>query len=164
MKKIFLIVTIVATAFMQNSFAQPVPTSREETTTAPSQLLQSYLSIKNALVAGKPANASAGADEFVKALNDIDIKIINEATRNALLKDATHIAESKDISHQRELFSAFSDNMIALAKTVKLSEEPLYLAYCPMKKSSWLSSEKTIKNPYYGSSMLTCGSIKETIK
>lgn len=157
MKKIFLIVTIVSTAFVQNSFAQ-------DKTTEPSQLLQSYLSIKNALVSGNTANASAGAEEFVKTLNGIDGKIINEATRTVLLKDATHIAASKDISHQREHFSAFSDNMIALAKAVKLSEEPLYLAYCPMKKSSWLSSEKAIKNPYYGSSMLTCGSVKETLK
>ncbi len=54
--------------------------------------------------------------------------------------------------------------MIVLAKVVKLSEEPLYLDYCPMKKSSWLSNDKAIKNPYFGSSMLTCGSVKETLK
>lgn len=156
MKKIFLIVTIVTTSFVQ-SFAQ-------DKTAAPSQLLQSYLSIKNALVVGNNANASTGADEFVKTLNGVGDKIINEATRTALLKDATHIAASKDISHQREHFSAFSGNMIALAKAVKLSDEPLYMAYCPMKKASWLSTEKAIKNPYYGSSMLTCGSVKETIK
>ena len=28
----------------------------------------------------------------------------------------------------------------------------------------WLSEEQAIKNPYYGSSMLTCGKITETIK
>ena len=157
MKTIFLIVTLVATAFVQNSFSQ-------DKATAPSQLLQSYLSIKNALVAGKSANASDGADEFVKTLNGIDDKIINEATRTALLKDATHIMASKDIQHQRENFSAFSGNMVALAKAVKLSEDPVYLAYCPMKKSYWLSSESTIRNPYFGSAMLTCGKVEETLK
>ena len=30
-----------------------------------------------------------------------------------------------------------------------------------MKKAAWLSSEKQIKNPYYGSSMLTCGEVTE---
>jgi hypothetical protein len=36
--------------------------------------------------------------------------------------------------------------------------------YCPMKKSNWLSNEKTVKNPYYGSAMLTCGEVTGTIK
>ncbi|MGY4386382.1 hypothetical protein ACVWYN_003435 [Pedobacter sp. UYP24] len=32
-----------------------------------------------------------------------------------------------------------------------------------MKKSSWLSSEKAVKNPYFGSAMLACGSVQETL-
>jgi len=32
-----------------------------------------------------------------------------------------------------------------------------------MKKAVWLSNEKAIKNPYYGSQMLTCGKVVETI-
>ncbi|RYF87461.1 MAG: DUF3347 domain-containing protein, partial [Chitinophagaceae bacterium] len=46
--------------------------------------------------------------------------------------------------------------------SLKLSSQPIYLQYCPMKKASWLSSEKQIRNPYYGSSMLTCGEVTET--
>ena len=93
----------------------------------------------------------------------LDSNAINEASRDALLKDATHISESKDIKHQREHFAPFSDNMIALAKTVKLSTAPVYQQYCPMKKASWLSNQQGIKNPYYGSAMLTCGSVKATL-
>jgi hypothetical protein len=81
-----------------------------------------------------------------------------------LLKDAGKIVESNDLAKQREVFSNFSDNLIAVAKAVKLSDKEIYLQYCPMKKASWLSSEKAIKNPYYGSSMLTCGTVKETLK
>jgi hypothetical protein len=32
------------------------------------------------------------------------------------------------------------------------------------KGADWLSKEKEIKNPYYGSQMLNCGSVEETIK
>jgi hypothetical protein len=32
------------------------------------------------------------------------------------------------------------------------------------KGANWLSKESTIKNPYYGSQMLTCGKTVETIK
>jgi len=155
MKNIFFIVALFSTAFVQMSFAQD---------NAKTQLLLSYYDIKNALVAGNANTASIKAEEFVKTLNSIDTKIINEATRDALLKDAGHILDSKDIKHQREHFASFSTNMYTLAKAVKLTEEPVYYAYCPMKKKHWLSSEPAIKNPYFGSAMLTCGKLEETLK
>ena len=158
MKKIFLIVAFIGTTFVQQSFAQ------DSTKVQPSQLLHSYLDIKNALVADNANTASMKAEEFVKTLNGIDPKIINEATRDALLKDASHISKTKDIAHQREHFATFSTNMYALAKTVKLTTQPVYYAYCPMKKTRWLSTEIAIKNPYFGSSMLTCGKVEETLK
>jgi hypothetical protein len=33
-----------------------------------------------------------------------------------------------------------------------------------MADGSWLSDEKQIANPYYGKSMLSCGSVKSEIK
>jgi hypothetical protein len=39
--------------------------------------------------------------------------------------------------------------------------ESVYYQYCPMKKMYWLSKEETIKNPYYGSKMLTCGNVSD---
>ena len=148
-----------ATAFVQQIFAQD--TQKE---TQLSQLLHSYYDIKDALVAGNAATASLNAADFVKHLNGIDVKLISRDNSTALLKDATHISESKDIKHQREHFANFSTNMFALAKSVKLTSDPIYESYCPMKKAYWLSSDKAIKNPYFGSAMLTCGSIKETLK
>ena len=158
MKKIFFIVAISATALVYNSFAQ------DSTITRPSQLLASYYNIKNAMVAGNSGTASISATEFVKILNGCDSKIVNDVTRVALLKDAAQIAESKDMRHQREHFAGFSTNMYALAKAVKLTTDPVYYTYCPMKKAHWLSSESIIKNPYFGNAMLTCGTVEETLK
>ncbi|HQS04066.1 MAG: hypothetical protein B7Y15_12705 [Bacteroidetes bacterium 24-39-8] len=157
MKKVIFLAALLVVASINNSFGQT------NLKTDPSQLLTLYYDIKDALVSGNANTASAKAEDFVKAINSIDIKAFNEASREALLKDATHISESKDIKHQREHFAPFSDNMITLAKTVKLSAEPVYQQYCPMKKASWLSSQQAIKNPYYGSAMLTCGSVKATL-
>lgn len=157
MKKILFLSALFITTSVNISFAQT--SSKKD----PSQLLTLYYDIKDALVGGNANTASAKAEDFVKTLNSVDINAFNEASRDALLKDATHISESKDIKHQREHFAPFSDNMIALAKTVKLSAEPVYQQYCPMKKSSWLSNQQAIKNPYYGSAMLTCGSVKATL-
>jgi hypothetical protein len=117
-----------------------------------SNLLTSYYNIKNALVSSNANTAAAQADEFVKALKAIDIKSLSEADRKALeplqeklVFDAEHIAETKDISHQRDHFESFSENFYKLAKAVKLSDKPIYQSY-------------------YGSQMLTCGKVSDTIK
>lgn len=158
MKKIIVSVAIFATMLVQSSFAQD---------TAPqdklSSLLSQYYSLKNALVAGDGNAASTSADAFSKTLNSIDHAVVPEESMTALLKDATALSQTKDVKKQRDYFSTFSTNMAALSKTVKLTSEPIYQAYCPMKKASWLSSDKTIKNPYFGSAMLTCGKVVETI-
>jgi hypothetical protein len=126
--------------------------------------LSIYYDIKDALVGSNATIAATKAEDFVKAINSADSKIINDANRDALLKDAMAISLTKDLKDQRVHFAPFSDNMFALAKTVKLSTEPVYQQYCPMKKAHWLSSEASIKNPYYGSAMLTCGKVEATLK
>ncbi|MEO6136121.1 MAG: DUF3347 domain-containing protein [Ginsengibacter sp.] len=158
MNKILLSVAICATVFVQQSFAQntSVPQS--------SELLASYYNIKNALVNGDADKAAVSAELFVKNINGTGAELIHKSDKEALLKDANKIAATKDLKKQREYFSAFSVNMYALAKSVKLNSEPVYYQYCPMKKAYWLSGDKAIKNPYYGSAMLTCGKVTETIQ
>jgi hypothetical protein len=159
MKKIILAaVAFLITASFYKSSAQDSTQQYQL-----SQLLSQYYNIKDALVAGKSNLASAKAEEFIKVANTIDYKVISEGNINALLKDATPISESKDIKTQREHFANLSNNMTTLAKAMKLTNQSIYQAYCPMKKANWLSSDKEIKNPYYGSAMLTCGKVVETI-
>jgi hypothetical protein len=158
MKKSILVIALLATIFVQRTFAQDSTQQHQL-----SQLLTQYYNIKDALVAGNGYLASIKAEEFIKTANSIDYKVISEGNINALLKDATPVSETKDIKVQREHFSNLSNNMASLAKSVKLTTEPIYQAYCPMKKANWLSNDKAIKNPYYGSAMLTCGKVVETI-
>jgi hypothetical protein len=74
---------------------------------------------------------------------------------------AEHIVKSP-LEHQREHFESLStdvSDLVALLGT----DKTLYQDYCPMVKASWLSETKDIKNPFYGSKMLTCGTIKKQI-
>lgn len=158
MKKLIILIAFIASGSVQHIIAQT--TSNQ---TPLSTLLTQYYQIKDALVGSNGAAASQKADEFLKTLNSIDYKVISEGNVNALLKDATAISATKDLKKQREYFPNFSNNMIVLAKTLKLTSEPIYQAYCPMKKANWLAGDKVIKNPYYGSSMLTCGQVVQTI-
>ena len=156
MKKIFLLLALFVTAFIQQGFAQD--------SIGTSHLLHSYYDIKNALVAGNANTASVKATELVMILAGIDNKVISEANALSLMRDAQVISESNDIKVQRLHLATLSSNMFALAKIVKLSAQPIYYAYCSMKKAYWLSSETAVKNPYYGTAMLTCGKVIETLK
>jgi Protein of unknown function (DUF3347) len=129
-----------------------------------------YVALKDALVSGDAKAASAAAALFytevtgIKAgsLNGADQKVF-QPLQSKLSADAKIIAGEAGIAKQREIFARLSLDMITLAKGVKLSTLPFYVDYCPMKKASWLSAEKAIKNPYYGASMLTCGKITDTL-
>ena len=146
-------------------------TVQAQTGTKLQAVLNQYNAVKNSLVAGDVAKAGVSANEFVKSVNSVEVKALPAAEQKAfqslqakLLADALGIATSKDVSKQRETFASLSNSMISLAKATKITEGSIYIDYCPMKKSSWLSDEKAIKNPYYGNAMLTCGNVKETIK
>ncbi|HEK21385.1 MAG TPA: DUF3347 domain-containing protein [Bacteroidetes bacterium] len=164
MKKILLMAALIATSITQQLFAQDVKPSPL------TPLLTSYYSVKNALVASSSQDAAASSAELGRLLSAVNMKSLPAADMNAFMSlqeklalDARHIAESKDIAHQREHFADLSANFYKLAKAVKLTGQAVYYDYCPMKKSYWLSAEAPIKNPYYGSQMLTCGKVSETL-
>lgn len=157
MKKSFLATGLVPFA-VTKSFAKDMTELSQ-----PFQLLIQYYQIKDALVAGNATRAATNAKAFLKIANSIDYKVISEENINALIKDATIISEIKNIKKQRSQFANLSANMVRLAKAKKLSEGPVYEIYCPMKKANWLSSSKTIKNPYLGSAILTSGKVVDTI-
>ena len=66
MKKIFLVVALIAIIFIQNSFAQ------DSTKSQSSPLLTSYYNLKDALVASNANTAAVSATLFIKAVNDLD--------------------------------------------------------------------------------------------
>ncbi|MBF8457394.1 DUF3347 domain-containing protein [Kaistella sp. G5-32] len=129
-----------------------------------SNLYQNYLNIKTALAADNSDDASKAANTFIKSASMVDYKVLSEGNLDVLRKDASIIAESRSIETQRGSFMALSKNMIALTQNFKLSNDTVFVQYCPMADASWLSAEKAVKNPFYGKSMLTCGSVKAEIK
>lgn len=158
MKKLLLLVALIATTITQETSAQDSGKQHELP-----QLLSYYYNIKNALVTGDVNSAASNADQFSRTANTIDFKVISEGNIQILSKDAGKISSTKDLKKQRDYFATLSSNMASVAKVTKLGNQPVYVQYCPMKKASWLSSEKQIRNPYYGSSMLTCGEVTETL-
>ncbi len=137
-------------------------------------LFDTYFLVKNALVKSDGNSAKTNATELLSAINAVemekleaDVHIIWMKVEKNLKNDSKSISETKDIKIQRDYFDTLSVNMYELIKTSK-QETPVYYQNCPMandgKGANWLSKENAIKNPYYGSMMLTCGKTIETIK
>ena len=137
-------------------------------------VFDSYFSLKDALVKTDGNVASTKAKDLQTAVNAVkmeklamDVHNVWMKVLNSLKEDTESINATKDISKQRDHFMSLSKNMYALIKVVK-PVETVYYQFCPManegKGANWLSKENGIKNPYYGSQMLTCGKTVETFK
>ncbi|MDR6515427.1 DUF3347 domain-containing protein [Chryseobacterium camelliae] len=129
-----------------------------------SKLYQNYIAIKAALASDDAGKAAKSASEFVRTASTVKNNTIPAKNLATLKNEAAGIAKTGNISAQREIFHHLSDDMYTLSRQFSFSEKPVYLQYCPMAEAGWLSNEEKIVNPYYGSSMLTCGTVKSTIK
>jgi hypothetical protein len=155
MKKIVFVLAIMAAAFVSKGFAQEAG----KDISLP-EMLPGYYAIKDALVSSNATLASDKASEFVGVLNKTTSKTTASAEKASILTELKKIASTKDLEKQRSSFSKLSTGMVAVVKsTATTPAEPVYQFFCPMKKTVWLSNKKEVKNPYYGSAMLTCGSI-----
>lgn len=135
---------------------------------------ENYFSVKDALTKSDGNAASEKAKELLASFLAVKMETLKTEEYTVWMKvkddlstDAEHISETKEVSHQRDHFSTLSKNIYQLVKVSK-NATPVYYQHCPMfndgKGADWLSKESAIKNPYYGSQMLSCGKTIETIK
>ncbi|WP_431133885.1 DUF3347 domain-containing protein [Psychroserpens mesophilus] len=133
-------------------------------------ILKDYFNLKDALVVDDEAKAKKIGASLEKSLENLDVSKYTDAQKLEL-KDiildakehAEHISKSP-IAHQREHFKVLSKDIIDMVAITGASNK-LYEQYCPMyeKGSAWLSMNKEVRNPYYGSKMLKCGKVQREI-
>ncbi|AZA53829.1 MULTISPECIES: DUF3347 domain-containing protein [Chryseobacterium] len=137
-------------------------------------IVKDYLALKNALVADNDRAAANAGKQLLTTFKNVDMKSI-PADKHSKYMDiaddakehAEHIgANAGKIDHQREHLAMLSKDVSDLIVLFG-STQKLYQDYCPMyndgKGAIWISEAKAIKNPYYGSQMLTCGSVKKEL-
>lgn len=117
-----------------------------------------YINVKTTLVNSDSKAASIAISAFYEAVKNDG----NFAQKADLLKATEKLSKASSIEKQRAAFNDVSTAMWELVKNSDKINQTVYYQYCPMKKAYWLSKEKDIKNPYYGSAMLTCGNVAET--
>lgn len=135
---------------------------------------EAYFELKDALIRSDSKMVAGKATALSEAVDKADMGKMNDKQHNAWMKvyktigeKATAISKSSNIEAQRKAFVSLSDQMIQLAPDAQL-DFTIYQQHCPMYNdgdgADWLSKENAVKNPYYGSQMLTCGKTVKTIK
>ena len=134
-----------------------------------------YLKWKEALANDDFKVAQKNATDMKSALDKINKVLFKGNAHNAwvgfqsnLSTGLEHVHHFSDIEQLRKAFQAVSGTMITMTETFTPLSKIIYVQHCPMadnnRGAEWLSSEKEIRNPYFGNSMLTCGEVTKEIK
>ncbi len=119
------------------------------------QLIDNYIELKNSLV-------NDNFEVSKKAYQNLMSKFSNYS--NTAFKSSK---DFKNIDDLRDSFVKISDEIITLVNTSNPMENKIYVQQCPMANqsqgASWLSFSQEVKNPYYGASMLKCGSVIDSM-
>jgi hypothetical protein len=122
----------------------------------PAALVDPYLQVQVALSADQFDGVAAHGEAIQKAAATLG------PDAQGIVSGAKQLAAAKDITAARTAFGEVSTALAEYAEKTKSGFGPdVRLAYCPMVDKPWLTKDKTIRNPYYGASMLTCGSFKK---
>lgn len=124
------------------------------------QLADSYLAVKNALVDGDASRAATASGPLSTAITGL---AADDKTKAELLKQVSAISKSADLEKQRQALAQLSVQLWPILKT-QAGATTLYYAYCPMKKAYWISDQPEIRNPFFGKQMLSCGKVESTTK
>jgi len=137
-------------------------------------VFDNYFGVKDALVKTNGKVASGKSKILLNSIKlvqmdklPMDVHTVWMKVLKSLQENASFISGTSDVAKQRNKFMNLTKDIYALIKVAGY-EESVYFQHCPMynegKDADWLSKEKEIKNPYYGSEMLNCGSIVEKIE
>ena len=139
-------------------------------------IIKAYLKMKDSFVATDEAKVEKDTKFVLSELNKVDMGLLKGDAHSEWMKlkkpikdNLNGIVRMKGIEMRRSHFSVVSDK---LTKAIDLfgikSNQPVYLEFCPMafddKGAFWISSDKEIKNPYFGDKMLKCGEVKRELK
>lgn len=77
-----------------------------------------------------------------------------------LANQADALAKAKDIAAARQTFKAVSGYLIQYLKASSVPIGTFHEVHCSMANLNWLQNDVTVRNPFFGKSMLHCGTFK----
>lgn len=140
-----------------------------------SEVYNATLKLTDSFISGDAEKISNSSSIVKETLGKVDMSLLksseahmdwmmNLKVMNAALDQ---ISSTEDIKDQRTAYASFNKALYKSIKAFGTTTETIYYQHCPMALDSqgafWLSNNKEIRNPFFGGSMLSCGSTSETI-
>jgi len=140
-----------------------------------SSIFSAYIIFKDKLVESDANAAFTESQNLIKQIESTNMNLFTGDSHNywmtksmLVLTSLKEIKQNGNIDEIRKSFIPISENLIKIFKAFGTGNNKAYVQFCPMANQNigafWLSSQKEIKNPFYGSMMLTCGETRDTIK
>ena len=146
------LVLLIATACAPAPMTDKTPKAGGEMSRA---VLDPYLEIQAALSGDSMDGVTQHAGEIATASAALGAPAMKIDTA------AVQLAATAEIERAREKFGDLSEAIDTYMTGLKLhAPEGVKVAVCPMVRKPWLQTASTIDNPYFGKSMLTCGSFR----
>lgn len=200
MLKMYLVITMITSVYF--TFCSSSDNNSEEKAVPPhltrdsknseifnksfEKLLNSYYSIKDALVEYDTIKANAASKDLAAHAENLNIQeikndssgVIKETAKNytgTISGSALGLAREIDIIKKKKEFQMISDAMYDLVRTVQYDKQKIYHQHCPMafndeEEAYWLSNSSEILNPYLGkkhpkyrAGMLECGEVTDSL-
>lgn len=128
--------------------------------------LEAYLDLQEKLAADDATGARSAFATLGKRLAEAgDVPSTLREPLNAAAQKGAATAEQ---AAQRQIFDGLSETVIgALTQLGNPLPGAIHVAHCPMafdnRGARWVQRTDAIKNPYFGSTMPTCGAIDATV-
>lgn len=118
---------------------------------ATSKIFSAYETTRQALLKTSVADVQSSAKQLAAEAR--------AEKEDAIAVKADVLAQAKDLAAARTAFAALSDEVIKYRATA--GADGTVVAYCPMRKVSWVQPKGAISNPYLDAGMRSCGSIRK---
>jgi hypothetical protein len=118
-------------------------------------VIDPYLKIGEALASDSLDGVTANAGQIATAASGLGALAFKIDTA------AVQLTAAGDLPDARAKFGVLSDAIDSYITNQHLTRpEGVRVAFCPMVQKPWLQKGGDLRNPYYGSQMLTCGSFR----
>lgn len=133
-----------------------------------SQLINPYLAISQALSADDAKAATDAVDGLHQTVSAINAQSLTgkaaqrwKSELNSLSTITARLSKASDLKTLRSEFALLSDELLTLQRVFGLPDsDQLFELHCPMafdgRGASWIQASDSVRNPYYGASMLKC--------
>ncbi|NQV50705.1 MAG: efflux RND transporter periplasmic adaptor subunit [Candidatus Marinimicrobia bacterium] len=137
--------------------------------TALEPIFEEYLRLQASLAGDNFESSKSAMAKLLRSIDSFQEGSVHEwiALKTELDRNLSGETTQLTVKNVRDSFEYVSDFIIGIQRAFGHSQESmLYEVFCPMafnnKGASWLQTDKQVKNPYFGASMLSCGEIKQS--